>query len=735
MFAYTPFAFLSNPTKKLLQTYLFWVDFVQGISSVEEFKAKLQTIKDTTVYKNDYGKFYLTLEEAGSNNEAVQEIQISEILSSTTLPLFLLSRLERITLYDKKDLKNIPKSSRLIWTTIKDIELHMVLDKKRIIYPKDYPKDNPFRFGYQVFRDSTGLLGVYDVEADSVVLDFEYRFIKCFGNIAVISKDTKEYFAYDLKTKTILQKVDKTSTLSYDLQRQIDLKKIELSSYLKLLPPLKSQSDLEKYGLWGAKVWVMEVPNGYETVLQDTNTGVIQWNHYCSADIFDMSIELPVNFQKKNGEYVSLGIKHEYLVVDDRSKLKIIKDVFQEKKQENTLKSFEDLLKRGNLPDGDSVVPNYLKIKNAQYDDVDWTKNNVDSVVKLSSDEFNELVSQTDNGLLFTWLSTLSDEELQRFYEYNDKTVKLENGAEASSKEQFQNAMASINTDEITDTQRARATLQMPLAIAYAKNLYDKTVAFRVFRTYDYFKEYKEEKDARFEATLSNIVWGEMKYIPEYFEQVLALYKDAYDQKSEYHQKIFAHMVKRFGYLIFALDKLMQLTQNKRDTSLHWFVIEASQKGLLSTKIEMSVDAICTLKSDKKLIDFLTLMFISICARDDDAYLESLINAANTLFEWYPVNSDACEYAMTEMMKSVALKKVSVENANAFIGFFEELPKFYDILSYEKIMELKESVKHILAQYKPQDNEIFDNKEVKNKLILLNYLIDMEDLYYESGKE
>ena len=59
------------------------------------------------------------------------------------------------------------------------------------------------------------------------------------------------------------------------------------------------------------------------------------------------------------------------------------------------------MLIRGNLPDDDRVVPNYLKIKNSQYDDVDFSNNSVDEIAKLSSEEFNELVSQTNNGLLF----------------------------------------------------------------------------------------------------------------------------------------------------------------------------------------------------------------------------------------------------------------------------------------------------------------------------------------------
>ena len=34
----------------------------------------------------------------------------------------------------------------MIWLTIKNITFHMILDKDKLIFPKDYPIDNPFRF-------------------------------------------------------------------------------------------------------------------------------------------------------------------------------------------------------------------------------------------------------------------------------------------------------------------------------------------------------------------------------------------------------------------------------------------------------------------------------------------------------------------------------------------------------------------------------------------------------------
>ena len=122
-------------------------------------------------------------------------------------------------------------------------------------------------------------------------------------------------------------------------------------------------------------------------------------------------------------------------------------------------------------------------------------------------------------------------------------------------------------------------------------------------------------------------------------------------------------------------------------------------------------------------------MFVSICAKNDDTYMQSIINVTKTYFEWYPANDKACENVMVEMMKSFATKEVNVENANAFLEFFEELPNLYKKLSFEKVMELKNLINTALADSKPQDNKIFEKEGVKNKLILLSYLLDMEDLF------
>jgi len=395
----------------------------------------------------------------------------------------------------------------------------------------------------------------------------------------------------------------------------------------------------------------------------------------------------------------------------------------------NIFNSFKDLLKRGSLPDDDRNVPSYLKIKNSQYAGVDFSNNSVDSIVALSSEEFNEFVSASDNGLLFTYLSTMNAREMEKFYQYNDDVVRLDEEVKSdSSRVQFENAMKQIDANDITDEQRARATLEIPLMINYSKNIYHKTMAFQGNARERYF-DFDDMDFRKYEGHLSKVVWSEMKYIPDHFEQVIDHYKMFYDESIDQHELYFKHLCKRFGTLIAVLNNLVHKTEN-RVTSLNWFVEKAVEKECLGD-FEISVSATKQLIADEKLINFLTLTFLAICDENEDNYLESLINTVETLFEYYPVNSDACEYAMVEMMKSVAIKKVNVENANQFIHFFETLPRFYSLLSYDKINGLKELVKQTLANHKPQDNEIFDQDGVKNKIILMNYMLDMEDLYYE----
>ncbi len=395
------------------------------------------------------------------------------------------------------------------------------------------------------------------------------------------------------------------------------------------------------------------------------------------------------------------------------------------------MKSFFNFFKRGNLPDDKRELPYWLKIKNGQFDDIDVSHNTVDSLITLSSPEFNEFVSSVNHDMLFVYLSTMSDNEIQRFYTYLENEVNTKSQYD-TARNQFENTMSKVKANKISDEKKARATLETPLMINFAKHIYHAITDFIEYTSQDYCNYATADTFAMYENNLSEIIWKEMKYIPDHFEQVLDHFQGFYDEEDAEHQKLFAHLSNRFGLLIATLNRLVVKTEN-RNSSLNWFTGKMLEYELVPD-VEISISQSKLLSTDKKLINFLSTTFAGICDESDDNYLSSLICVVQTLFEWYPVNREACEYAMVEMMKSIAVKKVNVENANDFLAFFEELPRFYDVLSYDKIYEFKELINHVLANYKPQDNEIFDSPEVKNKLILLNYLVDMEDLYYESGK-
>lgn len=387
------------------------------------------------------------------------------------------------------------------------------------------------------------------------------------------------------------------------------------------------------------------------------------------------------------------------------------------------LETFHDLLKRGNLPDDDRHVPNWMKIKNDQLDTVDVSANTVDAIVTLSSEEFNEFVSNAHHEMILVYLSTLSDPELQRFYRYLDDSVSVQGNS--SARAEFENAMKKLEGAEISDKSKARAMLELPLSIAYGKTLYHNTLRFRSDIAKNYFDYESDDIFKFYEGNLTKVLYKEMKYIPTSFEQILGHYRDkAYDANDERHRQFTDHLVKRFGYIIYAIYKLNFLSQLTNaapdDNAFAWFVEAFMQNKPLD---------ISGLEEKDPLAYYIGTLYDAIGNQDDDLYLAALIRVTVELFRYYPLHKEACEYALVEMMKSVALKEVSINNANSFISFFEVLPSFYDKLDFDTIYALKEKINHTLAEYKPQDNKVFGEEGVKTKMVLLNYLVDMEDLW------
>jgi DNA polymerase III delta prime subunit len=67
----------SNPTKELLETYFFWVDFVKGISSIDELKKRLKTICNMYQVNIDENTLQYFIETCGTNMQVlINEIKL-----------------------------------------------------------------------------------------------------------------------------------------------------------------------------------------------------------------------------------------------------------------------------------------------------------------------------------------------------------------------------------------------------------------------------------------------------------------------------------------------------------------------------------------------------------------------------------------------------------------------------------------------------------------------------------
>ncbi len=834
--------FFPNPTKKLLKGYLVWVDFLQGITSIEEFKKRLSTIEDKIVYKDEFNHFYLTKEEAFAQNKNVEELLIKEVLKSETYPLYLIKRCERITLYSSEDLKNIDKTCKMVWITIKDIVFHMILKDTKFFYPKDYTIENVYRFGYTVLFDEYGLKGLYDIDNDKLCLPFEYKYIDTLGNIAEVSKDGNIYEIHNVETKERLQ-VNKKSifpNIPVELKEKINLTKIELKDYMKLFSQLKSQNDLKNIGLWGQKVGVMKVPSYYVNMIEDSSTGIIQWHYPISASIFDMSIELPIQFIKKDGSSLILGIEHRFLILEDREILKQKEGLFSSKKNINKsifevyiddsedcmgnnryvddydpsilidtffskeeaiyfieqkidtvlrkmkteaknieefksmdipqnvsyfikidykekiffktweyiqnnakrifeeksqvvstkdnqsssqigkLNSFQDLLKRGNLPDDDREVPLWLQIKNKTYKTIPSTKEIVDDIVSLDDDEFMQYINKTINqNIFFTALSCAKDKELERLYKF------LENGQEEEGlTTQFRDQIEDFKNKDIKKEQLDFALMVVSLYAIEAKNTFSKFARLYIDMNQSNFSK-DDESLFQLEYSINALFFHSNYDLYKKIKEFISTIKELYES-TKISDEFCTHIASKFAPILNSIDRSFESEYTNLEYDLKWFIDKFIKDELVILKDESILHQLILLHSAR---------LQSVEEKNPEIYFEHTVTLTRYYLAYSAYLKDNALFYLDEIMDFVAKKEITVDNANAFIEVFEVLPALYEEISYENVMAFKELINRNLATSKPQNNKIFDKEGVKNKLILLNYKIDMEDLYQKSGKD
>jgi hypothetical protein len=314
--------FFSNRARDIVRRYLFWRDVIAGTASKNDLKRKLEKVGDAVVYKDAFHHFYLTREEASFQNADVQPVTVDAIIRDEIYLLSFALRLERLTLYEKDDLKRITKDCEIVWFRHLGFLMHLALKNGRFVYPKKYNVRSDLRYGYLTVYNERAKAGVYSVDDDELVLDIAYDDVKCIANIALVSLDGEVYEVYDLHTRRTLTTLRQNNTrIVYErFCDDIDLNVITLEDFMGFYETPRSRSDLVEMGLWGADVIAAEVPIDYDAAIKDLS-GTIRWQAPANAYMFDMTEELPVAFEKREGGFVYIGIPFEKIHLSDRSVL------------------------------------------------------------------------------------------------------------------------------------------------------------------------------------------------------------------------------------------------------------------------------------------------------------------------------------------------------------------------------------------------------------------------------
>jgi len=201
------------------------------------------------------------------------------------------------------------------------------------------PRFNEYAFfndGYAILKEN-GKAFVIDEKGEIVIPPLyevivhhkdDYFFIKNGKKGAVFKRDEIYIDFFNLKEKHSLLSGAYTADfseeelfvplLSYLFKRKKSalhdkLYKMELKEYVGLFDTFKSQMDLVEAGLWWHPVRVKELPKQYEEMIQKEPYYIIGWSYPASAGMFDLSSELPVMFEKKDGSSLTLGIEIEKL--------------------------------------------------------------------------------------------------------------------------------------------------------------------------------------------------------------------------------------------------------------------------------------------------------------------------------------------------------------------------------------------------------------------------------------
>jgi hypothetical protein len=166
--------------------------------------------------------------------------------------------------------------------------------------------------GWAVFNKDTLYMDYVDVEAvcDEVFIKVHLpRWIEK-EQIAPAVQETMQLDTHD-KVRWVLGELIKGKKRSlYDKRYTLPLKE-----YMALFDDIGGHKELEEAGVWMHPVKVNKLPEPYKDLIKADSHYYIGWSYPSSGGMFDMHVELPVMFTKKDGSALTLGVRVEDLVL------------------------------------------------------------------------------------------------------------------------------------------------------------------------------------------------------------------------------------------------------------------------------------------------------------------------------------------------------------------------------------------------------------------------------------
>jgi hypothetical protein len=716
--------FRSSSAKKILQRYLFWQDMIRirNFQTMDDIKETLQSYGNEIVYLGREEKIYLVAEEASAYGDDATPVSVDAILQAYDMLLLLLQALSYITQYEQEDISRVPAGSRILWFDNAGVPMHYIEHQGYFVYPKSFDSRNSWRYGYLVVMDKNARKGIFSIEQERIVQEPHYDEITIFANLAQLKRHEEEsYEIYDLdNSESVGQyKEPMLPSIHEKLAERLNLEIIDLEDYLSLFPTPKHREDLDTMGLWGAKVGVIKAPEGYGEILKDPHYGKIGWETSVTADIFDMSVELPVVFEKKDGGKISLGIDPEVLLLEDRS---ILKDISLKERIEKVKSNQYDgiaeeraltlLNARGVDSEDERDFPVWLQIHLEHPRTVPSPHEIIENIIALETGEkvalFNEIA---DDTVLFRALAMAKSDEIE----------KLGRSLAEISTQAAERVMEMIEKSQIQQESDTKEDLIVLL----------KASLYPVEAKSYYLQKIQLELDtlaSNFESEDKKLTEIEMQINEAFLYKVdttalfaLVSHIETLHQQGHIPDAFCRHIAKKFRYLryITFVVEGEEETQSSTDWLFeHFWVAENRVEEVPPAFIEILVGM------TEKLLQ-------AKVNQDKQVYFETLLALTRfTLLGFYPVLRDQALENLYGLMSFMAeFDAASQEEADAFLELFEEIPKLYETLSFESLIKIKYIIIDRLKNTTLKEHLAFSLGGKKSKMILLNYLVDMEDLW------